>query len=391
MLAVVGAGVVAACQIGKVPSALPAIRADLGLDLPQAAWVVSIFNFLGMVLGMACGAAGDRLGHRRVVLAGLAALAASSLLGAVVESYAGLLAARVLEGLAFTLVVASAPPLFLRFSEERHARLIYGLWGGYWPAGVAVMVLVTPLVLDAFGWRGLWGANGALTALYAALVAWATRGAPVRDPRSGAPPPAFVAGIRRTVSAPGPVLLALGFTAYAAIHVSLVALLPTFYLDAGMSIGAAAAMTAVAAAVNVAGNLAAGVAMHRGVSRQLLLVATFAAVGVLALAVYHDAVPLALRIGAALVLSAVAGVIPASLLSGALVHAPSAGLVGATTGLVMQGSQLGQVLGPVSMALVVEATGSWNAAPVVHVVAAVAGIALALRLGRLERTAQTPR
>ena len=37
----VGAGVAAAFQVGKVPVALPLLRAELGLDLVTAAWVLS--------------------------------------------------------------------------------------------------------------------------------------------------------------------------------------------------------------------------------------------------------------------------------------------------------------------------------------------------------------
>ena len=52
---------------------------------------------------------------------------------------------------------------------------------------------------------------------------------------------------------------------------------------------------------------------------------------------------------------------------------------------MMQGSQLGQLVGPVAMAKVVTVTGSWDFAPVTLVVAAVTGSVLMLLLRRIER------
>ena len=57
----------------------------------------------------------------------------------------------------------------------------------------------------------------------------------------------------------------------------------------------------------------------------------------------------------------------------------------ATNGLLVQGSNLGQVIGPPAVGALAAATGSWAAAPVVLAVAACGGIGAALVLRRLER------
>jgi MFS family permease len=51
----------------------------------------------------------------------------------------------------------------------------------------------------------------------------------------------------------------------------------------------------------------------------------------------------------------------------------------------MQGSNLGQSLGPPAVAKLAAATGSWRWSPVVLLAAALVGGALALLLRRLER------
>jgi MFS family permease len=77
--------------------------------------------------------------------------------------------------------------------------------------------------------------------------------------------------------------------------------------------------------------------------------------------------------------------IPAAVFGGAPVFAPSRKLVATTNGLIVQGSQLGQVIGPPLLAWTVSASGTWQAAPWILTVAAACGIILAVLLGALER------
>ncbi|MBO6783574.1 MAG: MFS transporter [Alphaproteobacteria bacterium] len=387
--ALVVAAVAAAFQIGKAPSALPVMRAELGLSLDEGVWIISIFNLLGITLGMIAGAFGDRLGHRRLIAFGFLAMAAASFAGATAEGFSTILAGRVLEGLGFIVVASVAPPLLMRFGAPRHQRLIFGIYSGYWPAGVAVMILVTPMVMGAVGWRGLWHLNGILVLAVMLFVLWATR-APGEPAAASGPAPLGQA--LRTFLHRGPMLLAVTFGVYSSIHVTVVALLPTFYTEADtLGLGAASALAALVAVVNVGGNLVAGIAMYRGVSRTLLIVGTFALIAASALLMYDDGLGFGVRLSAAIFLSFIAGMIPACLFAATPIMAPAPTLVGATTGLMMQGSQLGQLVGPVAMAWVVTATGSWDFGPVTLVVAAAAGILLAFALRGIERrTAPQP-
>lgn len=376
------AAMAAAFQIGKAPSALPVIRDELGLSLDEGVWIISIFNLLGITLGMVAGALGDRLGHRRLIVWGFLSMAVASFAGAAADGFVLLLLSRVLEGFGFIVVASVAPSMFLAVSAPRHHRLIFGLYSGYWPAGVAVMILVTPAVMGAIGWRGLWALNGALALLILAMVLRVTRAGATRTQRVSPPP--FGEALR-TFTRIGPMTLALTFGTYSSIHVTVVALLPTFYTEGGtVGLGAASVLTALVAVVNVGGNIIAGVAMHRGAPRWILVVGTFVLIAVSALLMYDDGLSFAIRLSAAIFLSFIAGMIPACLFAATPIVAPTPSLVGATTGLMMQGSQLGQLVGPVAMAWVVTATGSWDFAPVTLVVASAIGIILMLGLHRIE-------
>jgi MFS family permease len=77
--------------------------------------------------------------------------------------------------------------------------------------------------------------------------------------------------------------------------------------------------------------------------------------------IFIDGVPDLLRLVLAGIYSAVIGVIPGALFTAIPVHSPRPELVGASTGLLMQGSNIGGLLGPpVTAALVV--AGGWSAA-----------------------------
>ena len=107
--------------------------------------------------------------------------------------------------------------------------------------------------------------------------------------------------------------------------------------------------------------LAAGWLMRHGLPRVVLIVGATAAMALCAAGIFVDGVPDLLRLVLAGVYSAVIGVVPAALFTALPVHTPRPELVGASTGLLMQGSNIGGLLGPpITGALVV--AGGWPAA-----------------------------
>jgi MFS family permease len=379
----IGAGVVGAFQVGKAAMALPSLRADLGIGLAAAGWVLAIFNLIGVAAGMAIGGLVGRWGDRRAVLAGLVLLAAASLAGAAAPDIGVLLATRFVEGMGFLMIIVAAPSLIMRLTRPEDLKLALGAWGAYMPLGQAIMVLAAPLLLVPFGWRGLWIANTALLILFAALLAQVTAGLP-RSPAR--PSRSLWRDLRDTVTAPGPLLLAGIFGAYSMQYLAVMGFLPTVLIEhEGLGTVAAGALAALAMAMNGVGNVVAGLILQRGVRRWRLIALGGVAMGAAALGIFAADLSIAATYVLYLGFAGFGGMLPASIFGAVPSHAPSRHLVPMTNGLLVQGSNLGQVIGPPAIGAIAAAIG-WHWAPLLIVPAALSAALLSLVLRRRDES-----
>ncbi|MCW5729917.1 MAG: MFS transporter [Alphaproteobacteria bacterium] len=376
------AGMAVAVQVGKVPPAMPAMRAELDLGLVAAGWIASSVAAIGAGLGIASGMLADRIGRRRLVLFGLAAAGIGSLGGALSPSGALLLLTRLLEGLGFVAVVVSAPSLIAEAARPADHRFALGLWATYMPAGMALIMLVSPLALLALGWRGVWLGIGLLILLFLAAFAWLVP-APARDaPRRLSTMRDILLALQR----PGPWLLGGCFACYTLQWVAVMTWLPTFMIEeGGIPLSLAAPMTALMVLFNVPGNIMGGWLLQRGVARASLIATALVTMAVMALGMFGSGLPVGLRYGMGIVFSMVGGMLPAACLSGAPFHARTQSEIGAVNGVIVQGSNLGSFSGPPALAFMVATFGGWGAVRPYLVGAALAGILCAIALHRLER------
>lgn len=378
---VVASGVVAALQVGKGAIALPALRAEFGLGLEAAGWIMSVFALLGVVGGIPAGAAVARFGDRRLLALGLAALALGSVVGSMAGSFALLLGTRVLEGLGFLLVVVTAPALLQRIVATKDRDLAFGIWSAFMPAGMAIALL---LGASLTGWRPFWLANailaGAFVLLLLLFVRAQARGNDALSSREIGRDAVLTATSR------GPLLLASAFVLYSLLYFALASFLPVLLMDRmGVTVAAAGALSAVAVGANVLGNLAAGLLLGRGAARWTLIATAAAVMTLTGIAVFALPLPPTVVFLLCVVFSGVGGLLPATVLGAAALVAPKPGLGPMTLGLTMQGSNLGQVIGPVAVGGVVDAAG-WPAAAIPVAVAGVLALVVAALLRGVFRT-----
>lgn len=107
---VLTAGVIGACQIGKVAIAMPLLRDDLGLSLFILAWIAGAYAALGVVAGLPAGFIVSYFPLRKVIATGLAMIALGNVAGALAPDPTWLIASRFLEGIGFLGMVVACPP-----------------------------------------------------------------------------------------------------------------------------------------------------------------------------------------------------------------------------------------------------------------------------------------
>jgi EmrB/QacA subfamily drug resistance transporter len=139
--------------------ALPAIRDDLGSGLAAQQWIVEAYLLTLGSLVLVGGSLGDRLGRRRVFIAGLIGFGALSALCAAAPNPGALIGARALQGAAGALLVPSSLALITAIfsGDERGAAI------GTWTAWTGVAFVAGPLLggalIEFVSWRWIFAIN----------------------------------------------------------------------------------------------------------------------------------------------------------------------------------------------------------------------------------------
>jgi CP family cyanate transporter-like MFS transporter len=378
----IAAGVVAASFVGKLPGALPALSGEFDLSLVMGGWVVSMFNALAVATAVFFGFVADRVGALRSCLAGLAALAVGGAVGALAMTTETLLASRFVEGAGFIAVGVSAPALIASAAVGRDRGLALGIWSAYMPFGFAVTLLATPFVLATAGWRGLWWITVAAAAGTLASL-WHIRAQfPVPPPRAER----TLASIAQALRQPGPWWCALAMCFYAFQWTAVMVWLPTFLVkERALSTLAGSMLTALVVGVNVPGNLLGTWLLQRGVPRGKLISLAAFLMGASGAALFASGLSDAVRYAACLALSFGGGMTPPAVLTSSQFYARAPGQIASLQGLIVQLSNFGQFIGPPSFAVVVSATGSWDATGFLLVAAACGAFVAGQLVARTER------
>jgi predicted MFS family arabinose efflux permease len=291
-----------------------------------------------------------------------------------------LLASRFLEGIGFLLFVVAAAPLLAAATLPQDRATAFSIWSSYMPTGGTLALLVAPLAMSSFGWRGLWIGLAAYAMLCAVLLA---RHVPAAQFGGG------IGSLRlltESLVRPGSLALCLGFICYVGQWTSLMTWLPTFVVDErGASPATASLLTAAYVAINILGNQLGGVVLRAGAPRWAVMAGGAAAMGITASGLMWVAAPDGVRLACAMAFSVLGGVIPAAVFSGTTVHAKSQQHIGTTNGMLMQASHGSQFAMPILIAWVASRSGGWEASLQVMLALAVTGVAAALAVGRFEQ------
>ena len=160
----------------------PAIRDNLDASSSTLQWVVNAYTLVFAALLLLMGALADRLGARRVFLAGLATFAVGSAAAASAPSAGALVAAQALLGVGAALVLPTSLALLsvaFPFPDAGARARAVGIWAAGSASAFALGPVLGGALTDAAGWRWVFLVNLPF-AVVASVLAWrfAPRGRP---------------------------------------------------------------------------------------------------------------------------------------------------------------------------------------------------------------------
>ena len=142
-----------------VSIALPVMQVQLHASTSEAQWVVEGYTLVLGSLTLLSGALADRLGRKRLFLAGVALFACASLWVGLSTSIGMLLLARVVQGLGGTMLApASLALLGAHFQGEERGKAV-GTWSALTSLASTIGPVLGGVIVDHFSWRWVFAIN----------------------------------------------------------------------------------------------------------------------------------------------------------------------------------------------------------------------------------------
>lgn len=163
--------------------ALPVIQRDLAAGVAAMQWVVNAYMLCLGAFVLIGGSLGDRLGRRRVFIAGVVLFTAASVACGLADGVASLIAARAVQGFGAALLVPSSLAIIGSVFTDAERGHAIGIWAGAAALTTAIGPVLGGWLVDAVSWRAIFFLNLPLALATLWLV---RRDVPdTRDPEAG--------------------------------------------------------------------------------------------------------------------------------------------------------------------------------------------------------------
>lgn len=333
---------------------LPSLAQAFDASFHAVQWVVLAYLLAITAVIVSAGSLGDRLGRRRLLLAGLVLFAVACGLCAIAPGLEWLVGARILQGLGAAVMMAMALAMVADTVPNERIGRVMGLLGTMSAVGTAMGPSVGGVLLHMGGWRGLF-VVGVPLGLLTALLAW--RYLPTDQPRASR----FTGLGLRAALEDESLRSGLGMSALVAAVIMATFVVGPFYLSRALGLGPAGMGLAMAVGPCVAaiGGVPAGRLTDRFGSQRI----TFAGLGLLCAGALLLAVAsgLAAYLGALVILTSGYSLFQAANNTAVMKDVPATRR-GTLSGLLNLSRNLGLILG----AWALGAVFAWAAPDVAH-------------------------
>ncbi|MGW7166491.1 MFS transporter [Streptomyces sp. NPDC054884] len=168
--------------------ALPAMQRDLHATTAGLQWTIDAYTLVLAALLMLAGSTADRIGRKKVFMAGLVVFAAGSLLCSLAPNLELLVAARMVQAVGGSMLNPVAMSIITNtFTDPRERARAIGVWGAVVGISMAAGPLLGGLLVESVGWRSIFWIN--LPVGLAALLATLRYVPESRAPKARRPDP----------------------------------------------------------------------------------------------------------------------------------------------------------------------------------------------------------
>lgn len=136
-----------------VSVAVPSIINDLGLNTTQVQWIQEIYTLIFAALLLVWGRVADRLGRRRILIAGTLIFLGSSVLCAISPAGGWLIAARAVQGIGGSMMLPTTLSLLNANFRGKERTIAFAVWGSTIGGMAAVGPIVGGWLTSSFSWN----------------------------------------------------------------------------------------------------------------------------------------------------------------------------------------------------------------------------------------------
>ncbi len=147
-------------DVTVVNVALPAMQTQLGATISGLQWIVAGYSLAFASFLLSAGILGDKLGSKRIFLAGLIAFTCASALCGLAPTLLALQIFRLLQGLGAALMVPASLALISHtFAEPAQRARAIGIWGAVAGIAAASGPVLGGFLVSALSWRSIFLVN----------------------------------------------------------------------------------------------------------------------------------------------------------------------------------------------------------------------------------------
>ncbi|GAA3167304.1 MULTISPECIES: MFS transporter [Streptomyces] len=162
----------AAMDVTILTITVPTLARELHASPPELLWTVDVYSLLMVGLVLVSGPLGDRIGHKRLLLAGLAVFSAASVLCAMAPGPLALIGGRAVLAVGASMIIPATLALIRQtFGDGREHAVAIGAWSAIAAGASALGPVAGGFLLHHFWWGSIFLVNLPIVAVAMPAVA----------------------------------------------------------------------------------------------------------------------------------------------------------------------------------------------------------------------------